>query len=297
MGLWATISSCEAALSTTDLTANYSVVTNGEPKAKSQGAHLLDFLSRSGKLASHKHFDDPLTPPDARQSASEDADGKYLAFFDNHCVANADYFARAHANMEHYGMAMLHSTTVFHPGEDPHYHYRLKLASNFWAESELMIPNKYKAYRIAAGGHGGFIVRSDVWKRLGGYGPKGLFSGYAGEEITTDLRFWMFGEEVWLDPKLIHYHFVGDRGYPRHYTDDYYRNLMISANVIGGEHWMYKVYDNFVKSPRMKSDLSMYELMMQASDRSAEYAHYVRTNAKQTLEEQLDYFRENLIAY
>jgi len=289
--------SCEHDLKGSGFTWNYSVVCNGD-KRLDNGAHvLLDSLDKQGKVV-YQHFTcDAMSPPDARQLASNHANGRILCFFDNHCLVHKDYFKRVHLDFGKYDIGLLHSTTEFMPGEAFNYSYRLTLKRNFWAMSDSICANSHKPFRCAAGGHGGFAVLNETWKEMGGYGPEKLFIGYAGEELTTDLRFWMRGKEVWLDPLLIHTHYVGYRGYARHYSDDYYINLMVSANILGGMPWLETVAASFLQQPRRHSGMTMFDLMQVAYHRSKDFAAEVQGTAKMSLEELLTYFREHCIPY
>jgi hypothetical protein len=297
LGLWATIHSCEEDLLRSKKTYNYVIVTNGG-EFDVDTRNTLQQLEATGRLLKHLHFDEPLSPPVARQRGSAAADGELLFFFDNHCLVGRQYFDRAVLDFESEDIGLLHSTTMFHSGQGTHYQYELTLPFNFWAQSALQpYEGRHKPYRIAAGGHGAFVVRRSVWEACGGYGPESLFVGYAGEELACDLKLWRLGKEVWLDPNLSHYHYAGARGYPRHYYDDYYINLLVSAHVAGGEEWLYKLFDSFVTKChlRLGAALPMYDLLQIAHNRSAEYARLVDASSVRTLNETLAYFKANQI--
>jgi hypothetical protein len=299
LGLWATIHSCDIDLAKSKLSYNYVIVTNGE-KLSADSKGTLRQLEKSGLLLKHIHHEQPLTPPAARQVGSEVADGELLFFFDNHCLVAPGYFDRAKAVFERMpAVDMLHSTTCFYSNDGLHYHYKLKLDYNFWAESSKIAQDEVRPYRIAAGGHGGFAIRKSVWDEVGGYGPDNLFDGYGGEELAFDLKLWLLGKEVYLDPKMIHYHYTGFRGYSRHYTDDYYRNLLASAHVVGGEKWLYRVFESFIKPGqhlRIGPKKNMYDLLIEAYERSAEYAHELRSKSVRSLDELLLKFRLESVA-
>jgi hypothetical protein len=295
IGLWATLHSCEEELRHSKLLANYVVVTNGGPieAADKECLHHL-----GSKLKAHIHFDEPVTPPTARQRGSEAADGRILAFFDNHCLAGRQYFDRAVLDFDKHGVDCLHSTTVFYVGSGHQYHYKLKLAYNFWGENATFPESEYKPYSVAAAGHGGFLVRKDVWDAVGGYGPENILVGYGGEEMIFDLKLWRYGYNVSLDPKLVHYHYPGRRPYSRHYTDEYYTNLMASANVIGGQKWLDTVFHSFSTKPhiRLNAQKEMFDLMLLAHERSAQYAVEVELRSKYSLDELLQRFAAEQVA-
>jgi hypothetical protein len=306
MGLWATIQSCEIDLADTKFDYEYRICVNGEKlhprntKNKEDYCNpdlivLLDTLQRSGKLGFRFHSPEAMSPPNARQLAAKDAEGKLLFFFDNHCLVERNYFKRAVLDFEHYPMDMLHSSTRFFTGGELSYHYKLCLEKNFWASSDCVGSPHRKPYRIAAAGHGGFVVKADVWREMNGYWDG--FTGYGGEEMYFDLKMAMLDKSNWLDPLVVHHHYAGVRPYDRHYSDDFYRNMLMCANIIGGEAWMYKVFDSFsTKFLKMKSNLTMYEILMQAQVQSAQRAAEFATQRHRTLDEQLALFSQQQIA-
>lgn len=298
MGLWLTVHSCEEELKRSPFDYNYVIVSNGE-KLPLETLAVLDQLSKGGRLLKHLHTDEPLTPPAARQRGAEVADGKYLFFFDNHCLVGKQYFERSVADFEKLGVDYLHSTTCYHASDGYHYSYQLALEYNFWAQASHMVPYcEYKPYECAAGGHGGIAIRSDLWKEVGGYGPEHLLVGYGGEELVFDLKLWRYGHKVHIDPQVMHYHYPGSRAYSRHFTDEYYTNLLVSANVVGGEKWLYKVFDSFTtpgKHLRLRPQKDWYDILIEAHDRSAQYAHEVNVRSERTLDELLIYFRLNQV--
>jgi hypothetical protein len=301
LGLFCTISSCEADLADSKYSWNYVIVCNGSPKLTPVEKNMIHFLTKGKKLKRAIVKIGNLSPPNARQLAASHADGEILFFLDNHCVVGKNYFARAMADFKHYGAAMdmLHSVTVFHPGEYLHYHYHLTLQKNFWATSCALPDNTHKPYRIAVAGHGGFAIRRSVWDEVGGYWDG--FVGYGGEEVYLDMKLALLGKKNWIDPLLVHYHYAGARAYPRHYTDDYFRNMMMCANIIGGYDWMMRVYNNFRSStrvrPRCSPDETMFDLLLEAYDRSKAHADHMASIRLRTLDEQLTLFREESVAY
>lgn len=305
IGLWATIHSIEVELEGSSFDYEYCLCINGEgDRKKKKSAHrvmhpdleaIVRHLEKAGKLGHITALQRSVSPPTGRQMAAAHAKGEYLFFFDGHCLVAKDYFRRALHNMQQYNMDMLHSTTKWFQGDNTTvYHYELTLARNFWARGS-MIPeySGTRPYKIAAGGHGGFVVRADVWREVGGYWEG--FVGYGGEEIYFDIKMAMLNKSNWLDPKLVHWHYAGTRPYARHYTDDYYKNMLMCANIIGGEDWMVKVADSFRNHPRPKQDA--YELLMESYYKSQPHAEYLASIRHRNLDEQLDQFRADGVAF
>lgn len=296
MGLWATIHSCEMALLDAGFDYNYVIVVNGEEKLPADMLNCFGKMDPSGKIRQIIVHPKPLSPPSARQMGTIFADGKYLFFFDNHCLVAPDYFKRAITQMEEKKIEMLHSSMRFCAEDGVSYDYVLALEKNFWSNTLNTTPqHRTEPFRIAMSGHGGFVVRRDTWKEVGGYWDG--FAGYAGEESYFDLKMWLLGKEVWIDPLLIHYHFCGERTYKRHWTDDFYRNLLAVANIIGGEQWMHKVYESFLGWGRSNGNKNMFELMVQASDRSHAHMQEIKAKRVRTLEQTLDYFKAQNISH
>jgi hypothetical protein len=298
MGLWLSLESCEAQLRLTDYHYSYVIICNGNDEDKDlELLSIKKHLENSGKLLDWMNVERPLSPPDARQMGSESADGRFLFFKDNHVVVAPNYFASALDTFEKYNADTVHSLTRFYCGEKDHMEYKLKLETNFWAECRMVDKaDRTEPYLIAAAGHGGFAVRRETWERLGGYGPLGLLTGYGGEELLWDLKLARCGGTNYLDPNMIHHHWSGKRAYNRHYSDDYFRNLMISAFVIGGDKYVNLVYRNFEHTAKT-GPTPVYQLYEEAIRHSLPHKRQLDAICIRTLDEQLDYFKLRSIPF
>jgi hypothetical protein len=298
MGLWATITSCIEDLRDSGISYRFVIVINGETVIPDATKQLLSVLEK-GKIRDLILHAEPLSPPTARQMGTESCKGKYIFFFDNHCLVRHGYFKRAIESMEKYGADVLHSSTCYYAGDQLLYHYPLGLHKNFWADDMAEAPvHGNEPYKIAMGGHGGFIVRRATWEEVGGYGPIMMFVGWGGEEPYFDLKAWMFGKTVWLDPQLVHYHYADTRSYSRHHSDDYYRNLMLAAHLIGGVEWLNTVYESFcLDSRREDKTVPMFELFKYAYDRGLSHHNWIARHQKHSLDELLEYFKTNNVAH
>jgi hypothetical protein len=199
--------------------------------------------------------------------------------------------------MQKTGADILHSAVRFYAGAEIKYHYKLRLKYDFWAAYAPCPDDVLNAYQIAAAGHGGFVVRRDAWDEIGGYGPEELYAGDGGEEISFNLTAWRYGKTSWIDPRLVHYHYAGVRGYDRHFTDEYYVNMMVSAFVTGGEAWLYRLFESFMENTHVrKSRTNMYDLLEIAYRRGAKYSAVVESKSKKSLDDLLVWFKNNQVA-
>lgn len=301
LGLWATIIQCNEELNNSTLVTDWKfvIVTNGEEKVNEGTLKTLEFLDNNNKLI-HYHSKESLSPPEARQKGVELSDAEILFFFDNHCLPQRHYFDRAILFFqESESHNVLHSVTKFFTHDFPCYHYTIKnhLTYNFWGNSQTQ-PVHYKPYKMAMGGHGGFAVRKSLWEKVGGYGPSHLLKGYGGEEPIFDLRVWLYGYEVHIDPKMVHYHYAGDRGYSRHYTKEYYVNMLSAAFVVGGEKWLYKILNSLITNKHIMSSAvpPPSVLAEEAFIRCKDFYKKESLNYKMTLDELLEWFNYNGVA-
>jgi hypothetical protein len=300
MGLWMTIENCITDLAGTGLTYEFRVLSNGIEKLDDDEVRIRHFMAKADCYGEYAHSVEPMAPPVARQILTENANGRYLFFFDNHCMVVPGYFKRAMESMEKYGIEFLHSTTRFFAGEGTDYSYHLSLKRDFWTEKPYREPqDSENPYRIATAGHGGFVVRTETWKEIGGYFQG--YEGYGGEETSTDLKVWRMGKEVWIDPKVIHLHWGGKRVYDRHFTDGYYFNMFTSAYLIGGEKWLYTVFKSSMQNTRFvkkaEKQVSLYDIMTKAQTQAKNYADWINLRSTRTLDEVLRYFEQQGIPY
>lgn len=297
LGLWATVHGCEVDLADSNFSYEYVIVFNGAEKLSDELMILREALRKEGKLGDFIHHAAPLSPPTARQLGTETANGKYLFFFDDHCIVSRGYFRRALEQMISKNLEFLHSTTHYLLGNGRH-HYKLTLEHNFWcSEHPTNQEPGTEPYRIAMAGHGGWVARKTTFDRIGGYGPIGMFQGWGGEESYFDLKAAQFGCSNWLDPLLVHYHYPSNnRGYDRHRTADYFRNLMLSAYLIGGMKWLDTVFTSFNSDPA-SSDKNLRGLKEQAVHIGNNHAAWLQQRRMYSLDTVLEHFKQYNVAH
>jgi len=295
-GLWFTVQSIDIEMAKSGFSYQYFIVVNGQEKLGAEITVLQRVLDHPhvAKIGWMHLSKDPLAPPVARQMAIDKGSAPLIALFDSHVLVTDGFFKRAKFDHMQYDIDILHSATKFFHGDCTNYHYTFTLENNFWGHAHDVLDNEFKAYQIGAGGHGGIVVKRSSWEEVGGYWDG--FVGYGGEEMYMDLKMALLDKKVWLDPQLIHYHYAGDRGYNRHYTEDYFVNMMAVAHIIGGEKYLDKVMKSFGDprqfTIRFTEGVTLYDLYQRAYTVSKDRKEWLDGKRKRTLDEQLAKFKE-----
>lgn len=292
IGLWATIESCFNELSQTTFSFEFVVVHNG-PKNEEDDTYagVYDSFGKTKErdFINWLRYEQPLSPPAARNLGAEAARGDCLFFFDAHCIPFRGYFDRAMTALRREEVHVLHGTTtrVLHKAL-MEYHLMILLEQNFWGMKAIFPADPEHPYKIAIGDHGGFAVRKDVWKELGGYWDG--FRHWGGEESYFSFKAWLMGKSVWLDPKMVFSHYWSEkRGYSKNNNDNYYLNMLMVANIVGGQKWLDTVSHSFSRSIRImdkgekKSPVSV--LAQQAAAISAEHAEWFASVRRESLDD------------
>lgn len=262
IGLWATIEACIFDLQDSGLTYDFRVCSNGVDKPDDNEKRIETHLRNAGLVGEWLHVAEPQCPARARQLLSRNCDSKYMFLFDNHCIPCHGYFKRGVDTMEKYNVDLLHSVTKMFTGYRIDYEYKLTLEKNFWANEGYETPLHDVPYAIACAGHGGIVIRNSTYKEIGGYWDG--FNGYAGEEMYYDLKCWLLGKKVFIDPKFIHAHYAPvSRKYNRRWSEGYYMNMLMAANIIGGETWMQRVFKRINGSNVLASQ---YDVQVDSND-------------------------------
>ena len=300
--LWATLMSLEFELQEAKLDFEFSIVSNGD-KPDADLKQTIGELKRTTDCLTHyEHSDSPLTPQAARTRAFENSTGKYVFFADNHIVVCPGFFKQLMIDWEKVPDAdMLHSATQYYTKDLVLYGYRLQLKKDFWGSAEAVPYYPHKPFPIAAGGHGGVSVKRDSFIKYGGYHLCSAFEGYAGEELSTDLSIWLQGGKVYMSPLAIHRHWAAaTRGYARHHSPDFYKNLFSCAYNLAdktSDDYVYPMAEHFKKQAKPYQSKSMFDLMIEAKSRSKPFVEWLRLRRQKTLEEQLHWFLTNEISY
>lgn len=187
LGLWATIHACQAL----NVDAEYLVFLNGGAKEES---HFLLEERANTKIF---HSMTPTVPPIARDYLATEAKGDVLCFLDDHVIPVGGFFDPVPCDV-------LHTSYQTHRCYQPYYH--------FVPDRELptkgdysKVPLRGTMYPCLSGPHGGFFVKAEAWKTIGGYGD--WFQGFGGEEAYFGWKARKHGLDVQLDPNRLFYHY------------------------------------------------------------------------------------------
>ena len=171
------------------------------------------------------------------------------------------------------------------------YSYKLTLEKDFWGINHKH-PVSREPYYIAAFSHNNLCIRKKDFMMVGGYNPN--FDGYGGEEVYFDLKCWMMGLRVMVNTRghIIHVH--GTRKYKGR-SWDLSRNLFLGAYVLGGESWLKRLEDRFLRE-RLAWKEETKIAIDSARIHGEEERLWIEENAKMTLSELLTFFSDNNIA-
>lgn len=301
LGVWCSIESICQEAEIAGLNFGFAVVTNGEEFLEPDTRQILALLKASGRLDYHRHEKLPMTPQAARDECVKNTDSELIFFADNHILLSPMFFKRAVLDIEKYDCKVLHSSTTYYYNDVTCYHYKIKPYADFWATSETLIENEFKPYKIAAAGHGAFFVNRKTYNDLDFYYLSSGFTQYAGEEISSCFSATMRDVDIWLDPRLLHRHFAAaTRNYARHHVESFYKNLFSCAFIITDEtadNYVFKMLQHFNKVSKPVLRKPMYDIMIEAKDRSEPFRQWFNQRKLRTFEEQLKLFDARGIPY
>jgi len=197
------------------------------------------------------HVDPVAGNHSARNKGVEMARGKYVFFSDAHMSYGQGFFKKmiqateescglVHAGIGWMGGFPARSGTIG-------MQYTLKLGEEIkgtWAPY-IVVPDKW--FYIAAQGHCSVMVNRQQFLDFGGYPD--VHRSYGGGEFYTDMKWWLFGSSVVVEPRAIGYHLASGRGYTYNH-DDYIHNVLNIAYALGMDDWRERAYLNWLRRGR-----------------------------------------------
>src|SRR3990167_7773321 len=195
----------------------------------------------------------------ARNKGAEIARGEYLFFSDAHVAYKPGFFKSILRSVDESG-GIVHGT-LQNMGDYPPvsssggYGYTIKLGEE--------IKGTWQNYKISdtwfyvpAQGHWAVCVKKKQFLDFGGY-PK-VHRTYGGGEFYLNMKWWMFGSTVAVDPQAIGYHLASARGYNYHH-DDYIENVLGISYALGMDDWRERAYLNWMRRVNKTTMEKIYE--------------------------------------
>jgi len=276
-------------------------VENGERDPHTEKfLHVFRILQSQGKFK--YTFEPRQCAGTTRNTGAKTAQGKYLVYTDAHVVWGKNTFPLLVETLEKHDAGIVHGSTSWSHHDVIHMgcHYKLFGTISLLTHGHgtyQRCRGRTKPYRIANGTGAYIIFKREEFLKLHGYHEACRY--YPHPEAYTDLKYWMFEREVWLNPRAFHYHSL----YPRNYGkgaqdycgyDHHVENVMICLYTLGGEEWLNKVYDAHIKKGDKPERLDV--LMEQAKKKAEEERRFILDNAHRTLTETINWMKENNIA-
>jgi GT2 family glycosyltransferase len=309
--LYFTLNNIVATLVASKLTHEIIVVANNS---------TLKFIEDANKLITAVDFQKfhnsqlivspiPANGPAANECYKK-AQGKYICFTDSHVIVWHNIFTECLKVMDRYEDAgLIHAPIVwtgfphnadfnFAPGKRCfQYLYRTYKKDDpewyLWQHFHGQYNHQQcaqEAYPIAGCGHGFFMVRNEVWQKIGGY--HGGQRGYGGREPFVTFKAWLLGHRNFTVPTTCHCHYNGRRNY--FWSNDlWYRNVLQQAYCTGGEKWLDKIYQKFASKkgvrPEVMKMLRDEAVSGCAYDKSSEKMASLIMGSKKSEEDRTEY--------
>jgi len=218
-----------------------------------------------------------------RNHGVELARGKYVFFSDGHMSYKKGFFQRMIRAIDKTG-GMVHGTIgwlgAYPVGPSMGYQYTIKLGEEIkgtW--------NNYKLaddyFHIPLQGHCCLGCTRSQFIEFDGY-PK-YHRCYGGGEFYLDMKWWMFGSNVSVDPQAIGYHLCAPRGYSYNH-DDYIHNVLAIGMALGMDDWVERAYINWCRKGRPEV---MQRLWDEAKKETEEDKKFISDKAVKSMNELL----------
>lgn len=180
----------------------------------------------------------------ARNKGAEIARGKYLFFSDAHMAYRPGFFREMIRTIDE-SDGLFHGGIAWMGAYPPAigavgFSYTIKLGEE-WKGTWNPYYLTDDWWAIPSQGHCSVGVKRDQFMKFGGY-PK-THRTYGGGEFYIDMKWWMLGSKVVMNPKCIGYHLSSGRGYSYHH-DNYVENVLGASYALECDDWRERTYIN-----------------------------------------------------
>lgn len=262
------------------------VVADNEPEKVAAGKQpVTEKILREAGFPLWRWIDASQTksPYYPRDLGAKMCEGKWLLFLDSHVLLGPGFLENVLTGLRQELVpenSLTHYPVSFGGPNRIYGHYHLRPDGDFWGGWQPL-DRKPAPYRIAASGIWAYLVEKSYYLDVvEGFNPN--FAGYSGGEPYLDLKVWMLGGSVWVDPRYFGLHYSGPRGYAASW-DDRVRNFALAVSVVAPEK-----LDSFSKAMAEKTKLNpmkIENLVQQGIKLGEGESHRFRKRAQHTLEE------------
>lgn len=195
----------------------------------------------------------------ARNLGAKEARGKYVFFSDAHMAYKPGFFTKCMQTVDeadglvHGGIAWMGAYPPFGNDGNPYgvgVQYSIKLGEEIKGTWNSYLIDKDKWFYIPSLGHCSVMVNRKQFLDFGGYLK--THRTYGGGEFFLDMKWWMLGSTVAVNPQAIGYHLASGRGYTYDH-DDYIENVLGMSYVLGMDDWRERAYLNWMRRGRKET--------------------------------------------
>jgi len=217
-----------------------------------------------------------------RNRGVEMARGKYVFLSDAHMSYKPGYFKRMMQTIDETG-GLVHSAIgwlgAFPVTKANGMSYTIKLGEEIKGTWNNYAVAEDDWFYIPAQGHCCLGFLREQFLAFKGY-PE-YHRCYGGGEFYLDMKWWMFGSNVVVEPRAVGYHLRSVRGYSYNY-DDYIHNVLAIGLALGMDDWAERAYINWHKKSRPEV---MQRLWKEAKREIVEDKAFIEKYRKKTFNE------------
>lgn len=272
-GLWFTVAACITDLEQDFAPDDYEIIAVVDGPDDDETRIILGM--RQQQMCKFIKVD-TRTPQKNRHIGLERAEGRHVFFLDSHVIVARGFFRRMLTSAQETGSALLHAGHCFFSKDTMAYGYNMDWKAQFWSTTAENKPKRSDGpYRIAVAGHGAICVDREQYVAIGGYWD--ALNGWGGEEPQLNLKAWLLGKEVWMEPRTYHWHYMPLKRCLEgmQLSIPYARNFFLAAYASGGQKYLDAVNHHFtaihnrhatieqaVKAPTLNPYGELYEEVM-----------------------------------
>ena len=205
-----------------------------------------------------------------RNHGAKLARGKYIFFSDAHMSYKRGFFKSMVETIDKIG-GIVHGTIgwlgAYPAGQSMGYQYTMKLGEEIkgtWNNNKLANTPFY----IPLQGHCCLGMLRKQFMDFDGY--PAYHRCYGGGEFYLDIKWWLFGSNVSVDPNAVGYHLCAPRAYTYNH-DDYKFNVLGIGLAIGADAWAERAYINWCKKGRPEVMKRIWEDAQKTTKEDKEY--------------------------